>query len=597
MIIIFSVVILHTVGKAMNYSEIFIPTAKESPKDALIRSHVLMLRAGLIKKLSSGIYSILPLGYRVVKKVENIIREEMDRIGCNEFFLPILIPGELWKTSSRWESMGPELFRLKDRNDQDFVLAPTHEEVFTFLLKDHIKSYRDLPLRVYHIGYKFRDEIRPRFGVMRGKTFIMKDAYTFHREEDEGSLDEAYNDMARAYRRIFLRCGLETVPVSADSGTMGGAVSEEFMVPSHVGEEEIIQCPNCGYRANREKAESKNESISYSDSGEVDLVHTPDTKTIVQLVNFLNTPAEYLIKTLVFKTSEGKFVLALIRGDLDINETKLKNLLGVTDVFPADPDESEELLDIPLGFAGPVGVKSVKIVADHSVRDIKGGVTGANRRDYHYINVNAERDFSPEEYADLRLVGEGEPCTHCGRPLHLFKGIELGHIFKLGDKYSKAFSLTYLDEDGSHKIPIMGCYGIGVERTIAAIIEQNNDENGILWPVSVAPFHVYILPVKYEGEVKQVADRISCELSDHGYEVLLDDREERAGVKFKDADLIGIPFRLTVGDVGLKKGCVEIVERKSGSKKYIPIESAAEVLKERILSESKKLEIEASSVK
>lgn len=579
----------------MRYRELFIPTAKETPKDAVIKSHVLMIRAGLIKKLSSGIYSILPLGYRVVKKVESIIRQEMDRIGCNEFYLPVLIPGELWKMSGRWESMGPELFRLKDRNLQDFVLAPTHEEVFTFLLKEHIKSYRDLPLRVYHIGYKFRDEIRPRFGVMRGKTFIMKDAYTFHKEGDEASLDEAYVDMARAYRRIFMRCGLQTVPVSADSGTMGGSLSEEFMVPSHVGEEEIIRCENCDYIANREKASAKTESIPYRDGSQIKLVHTPDTKTITQLQNFLNVPADHLIKTLVFKTSDDRYILALIRGDLDLNETKLKNLLGVSELLPAEAEESEKQLGIPLGFAGPVGVKAASIIADHTVRDIKGGVTGSNKKDYHYLNVNAGRDFTPDTYADLRLTKEGDQCTRCGGMLRMFKGIELGHIFKLGDKYTKAFSVYYLDEDGSQKTPIMGCYGIGVERTIAAVIEQNNDENGIVWPLSVAPFQVYILPVKYEGRMKEVSERLSEQLEACGVELILDDREERAGVKFKDADLLGIPYRVTVGDVGLKKGCVEIVERRTGKREYVPMEDTVRLLQERISTEMREFEIQVPS--
>ncbi len=576
----------------MNYSHMFIPTVKEVPKDATIKSHILMIRAGLIKKLSSGIYSFLPLGYRVVKKVEAIIREEMERIGCNEFFLPILIPGELWKISNRWHSMGPELFRLKDRNIQDFVLAPTHEEAFTFLLKDHIKSYRDLPLRVYHIGYKFRDEIRPRFGVMRGKTFIMKDAYTFHKESDSASLDSAYNDMAVAYRRIFSRCGLETIPVTADSGTMGGSISEEFMVPSHIGEEEIIQCSHCDYIANREKAVAKNECIPYEDMGNRELVFTPNTKTIEELTKFLKVPAEKLIKTLVFKCSDGTYVLALIRGDLDVNEAKLKNFLGVSEIMPASPEESEEKLGIPLGFAGPIGVKSVTIVADVSLRDIKGGVTGANKKDYHYINVNAGRDFNPDKYLDLRLVRERDTCPRCGKPLQMFKGIELGHIFKLGNKYTKAFSVTYLDEDGTTKTPIMGCYGIGVERTIAAVIEQNNDENGIIWPITVAPFHVHVLPVKYEGKMKEVSEKLKKQLEKSGIEVLLDDRNERAGVKFKDADLIGIPFRITVGERGLKKETVEIVERRTGHHEPVKIEKAADVLKEKISSSVEKLHLE-----
>jgi prolyl-tRNA synthetase len=490
-----------------------------------------MVRAGLVRKLSSGLYSFLPLGNRILKKVERIIREEMDRIGGNEFFLPVLIPGELWKESNRWYSMGAELFRLKDRNTQDYVLAPTHEEVFTYLLRDHIKSYRDLPLTVYHIGLKFRDEIRPRFGVMREKSFIMKDAYSFHPEADDESLDKSYNDMATAYRRIFRRCGLETIPVSADSGTMGGSASEEFMVASHVGEEEIVQCPACGYVANREKASCSEDTGEYRDTGELALVETPDVKTIADLENFLQIKQEFLIKTLIYRYrpiqereedidddgADGtwRFVMALIRGDLDINETKLRNVLSATEIVKAEIEDAMSELGIPIGFAGPIGVENLTIVADHSVHPIRGGVTGANKKDYHYTHVNTERDFKPTQYADIRLVREKDRCPSCGEPLKLFKGIELGHIFKLGNKYTRAFSVTYLDEDGSMKVPIMGCYGIGVERTIAAVIEQNHDKDGIIWPMSVTPFHIYLLPVKYGGKTGSSATG-STESSPHG---------------------------------------------------------------------------------
>ncbi len=571
----------------MKYSQLFIPTSKEVPKDAAIKSHILMIRAGMIKKLTSGIYSLLPLGCRVIKKVECIIREEMDRTGCNEFLLPVIIPGELWKMSDRWYSMGPELYRLKDRNMQDLVLAPTHEEVFTFILKDHLKSYRDLPLSVYHIGYKFRDEIRPRYGVMRGKTFIMKDAYSFHREADPGSLDKTYNDMAVAYRRIFKRCGLKTIPVSADSGSMGGSLSEEFMVPSNIGEEEIIQCGSCGYVANRAKAESKNEKIAYRDTGELSLVETPDIKTIEDLTHFLKISPEYMIKSLLYKTSDGKFVLALIRGDLEVNDTKLKNYLDVPEIEPADRGEAFEKLGIPLGFAGPVGVDKISVVADNSVKEIKGGVTGANKKDRHYVNVKSGRDFKPDEYIDIRLVSEGDLCPACGSALNMFKGIELGHIFKLGDKYTRSFSVTYLDEDGSSKVPIMGCYGIGVERTAAAVIEQNNDEKGIIWPITVSPFHVHIIPIKYDGNVREVSDLIFKQLDSAGVEVLFDDRGERPGVKFMDADLIGIPFRVTVGEKGLKDGKVELFNRKTGDRELMKVKDAAGQLKKRIAEEIK----------
>jgi prolyl-tRNA synthetase len=566
----------------MNYSQFFIPTVKEVPKDATIQSHILMIRAGLIKKLTSGIYSFLPLGTRVIKKIEQIVREEMNNIGCNEFLLPVLIPGQMWKTSNRWFSMGPELFRLKDRNAQDLVLAPTHEEVFTSILKDHIKSYRDLPLSVYHIGFKFRDEVRPRFGVMRGKTFIMKDAYSFHRQMDEDSLDETYGKMSTAYRKIFQRCGLKTIPVTADSGTMGGSQSEEFMVPSTVGEEFIVRCGNCGYVANREKASAGSNPGVYNDSGDLEMVETPDIKTIEALSEFLLLPSENLIKTLVFKTSENKLIVALIRGDLDINETKLKNHLGVPEIEPASYAEALEGLGVPLGFAGPIGLGDVTVLADLSVQVIKGGATGANKKDFHYINVNAQRDFTPERYLDLRLVKEGDACPDCGNALDLFKGIELGHIFKLGDKYSKAFSVYYLDEDGSMKLPIMGCYGIGIERTAAAIIEQNHDKYGIVWPVTVAPFHVHVLPIRYKGDIKKISDQLVSQLEEQGVEVFLDDRDIRAGVKFNDADLIGIPFRINIGDRGLQEGSVEFIERRTRKKDLIKLDHMVHFLKDRI---------------
>ena len=569
----------------MLYSRLFLPTAKEAPKDAAIQSHILMIRAGLIKKVGSGIYSLLPLGYRTIKKVENIIREEMDRIGGNEFYLPVLIPAELWKTSNRWYDMGQELYRLKDRGEQDYVLAPTHEEVFTYILKDHLRSYRDLPLTVYQIGFKFRDEIRPRFGVMRGKTFIMKDAYSFHPQGDAESLHGTYSDMSGAYRKIFQRCGLETVPVAADSGAMGGSQSEEFMVPSTVGEEEIVQCRKCIYVANKEKAECEVEHIDYRDTGPAELVETPNVKTIADLSEFLKIRTDHLIKTLLYKMPDGRFVIALIRGDLEVHETKLKNYLGVSEIEKASEEESREKLGMPMGFVGPICVKGAMIIADHSVREIKGGVTGANRVDYHYKNVSAERDFVPETYTDIRVVKEGDSCPKCGGSLSMFRGIELGHIFKLGDKYSRAFGVEYLDEDGSSKVPLMGCYGIGVERTVAAVIEQNHDDDGIIWPISVSPFHIYILPVKYEGRVKEVSNTLYRELSSSGVEALLDDRDERAGVKFKDADLIGIPFRVTIGEKSLENGKVELKVRNSKESTYIKVEEMVNVLKNMVTEE------------
>ncbi len=581
----------------MKCSAFFMPTAREAPKDAKIMSHILMIRSGMIKKLSNGIYALLPLGYRVVRKIEQIVREEMDRIGGSEFYLPVLIDGELWKTSGRWFDMGPELFRLKDRNEQDFVLAPTHEEVFTYLLKDHIKSYRDLPLVVYQIGLKFRDEIRPRYGVMRGKSFIMKDAYSFHRHGDEASLDKTYRDMAEAYRRIFLRCGLETVPVLADSGAMGGSQSEEFMVPSKVGEEEIVKCDSCGYSANVERATSKLDKQEYRDLGEIQLIETPDIKTIEQLENFLDIPSTQMIKTMLYKVynprGEKEYVIVLIRGDLEVNETKLKNYLGAVEISKVEFDESLRELGIPIGFAGPVGldegkVEKIKIVADESIAGIKGAVTGANRENYHYKNVNEGRDFTVSDFVDLRLVKEGDRCPVCETPLNIFKGIELGHIFKLGYKYSKAFSVEYLEQDGSTAIPLMGCYGIGIERTAAAVIERHHDDNGIKWPITVAPFHVYILPIKYTGKMKEVSERFYSEFANRGYEPLLDDRDLRPGVKFKDADLIGVPYRVNIGDKGLADGKVEVVVRDTGERIEVTVERLVDFVCDKIEEDFKR---------
>ena len=573
----------------MKYSQTFIPTLKEVPREATISSHILMLRSGMIFKLSSGIYSLLPIGLKVVRKIEAIIREEMNRIGSIEFSLPVLIPAELWIKSGRWDAMGPELIRLKDRNQQGFVLSPTHEEVFTEIMKDHIKSYRDLPITVYQIGLKFRDEIRPRFGVMRAKTFIMKDAYSFHEEGDWESLQNTYSNMSKAYKKIFFRCGLETIQVQADSGAMGGNKSEEFMVPSNVGEEEIVHCPSCGYVANIEKATSKISKISYEDCGDIELYHTPNIKTIDDLSRFVNKPSEYLIKTMVYKTDDDRYVMALIRGDLSVNETKLKNYLGVAEILPADEKEIEEKLGLPPGFMSPIDVKDIKVVADESVRNIKCAACGGNKRDYHYINVNVDRDLrNIEDYIDIRTVREGDSCINCGGSLKIFRGIELGHVFQLGNKYTKAFSMTYLDEDGKEKFPIMGCYGIGVERTAAAIIEQNHDDDGIIWPITTAPYHLYILPIKYAGQVKEVSDRIYNNLIKEGYEILLDDRDVRPGVKFKDADLLGIPFRITIGDKGLIQGKVELYERKTKNKQLILLEDTEEIIKNLIKKEFEK---------
>lgn len=565
----------------MRYSEMFLPTAREIPSDAELISHQLMIRAGMIRKLTGGIYSYLPLGYRAIRKVEQIIREEMDRAGAQEVFLPMVQPAELWQESGRWVHYGKELLRFRDRHEREYCLGPTHEEVITDLVRHEIKTYRQLPRNLYQIQTKFRDEIRPRFGVMRCREFGMKDAYSF--DADEAGAEISYQKMFEAYKRIFTRCGLNFRPVEADSGTIGGSYSHEFMVIADSGEDAIVFCGACQYAANLEKAEVK-KPAGKDDTAlppPVEEVHTPGVKTIEEVCAFLRVKPDEVVKTLIF-SADGAAVAVLIRGDQEINEVKVKNHLGCAELELAPDGLILAATGSPRGFAGAVGIKT-RIVADHSILGMTRCIMGANRENYHLRHVNPGRDFQVEAYADLRVIRETDPCPRCGGEIHFARSIEVGHVFKLGTKYSKTMKALYLDRNGREQTMVMGCYGIGIGRTIAAAIEQNHDADGIIWPLPLAPYQVIITPVNVnEKSLSETADQLYLTLKGRGIDVILDDRDERAGVKFKDADLIGIPFRITVGPKKLAEGKVEIMSRRSKEVVVLPIEEVEAFIISRI---------------
>lgn len=540
----------------MKVSNMLLSTLREVPAEAETTSHQLMLRAGLIRKLAAGVYSFLPLGHRVLNKVENIIREEMNAEGAQEVLMSALLPAEAYQASGRWEVFGPDMFRLKDRNDRDFCLGPTHEEIFTDTVKACVKSYRQLPLTLYQIQTKYRDERRPRFGVMRSREFIMKDAYSFDMTQD--GLDESYQKMYRAYCKAFDRMKLDYIVVDADSGAMGGSGSQEFMVKSDTGEDTIAYCAACGYAANVEKAECIPEPLAKEEPKPMAKIHTPKAGTIDELVSFLHTDSKHFAKTILYQAGE-QVVAVMVRGDREVNEVKLINHLGLNeqDLELASAETVERVTGAAVGFAGPIGL-SVPVIADKEILEMTNFIVGANETDYHYENVNLT-DFKPSAVIDVRTIAEGDVCPKCGKPIATTQGVEVGHIFKLGTKYTDALGCTYLDENGKPQSMIMGCYGIGVSRTIAAVIEQYSDENGIVWPVSVAPYQVLVVPVSMrEEEQVTLAEEIYNKLRAKGIEVLMDDRTERVGVKFKDADLIGIPVRITVG----KKAGENTVEYK-----------------------------------
>lgn len=564
----------------MRLSKLFMPTLKEAPSDAIIASNKLMLRAALARKISNGLYSYLPLGVRVLNKISNIIREEMDAIGSNECIMPILVSKELLTPSGRWERFKKELFRLKDRNDVDMAMGPTHEEAFTITAQNEIQSYKDFPLTLYQIHTKFRDEIRPRFGVIRSKEFTMKDAYSFHITKE--CLDKTYNDMSGAYTKIFKRMGLDTVSVKADSGAMGGEGSEEFMVLSEVGEETIIFCSKCDYRANVEKANVKEEEAakSYTDKA-LEEVHTPDIKTINDLEKFFNTSSKNFIKSIIYKTEEDEIILVAIRGDLEINETKLSNALGGLDIELSDEETVKEVTGARVGFASPIGLKKkIRIFADNSIKSVADAIVGGNKDDTHIKNVNIERDFNIDVWGDFRTAKEGDRCPQCGETLYQKKGLELGHIFKLGDKYTEDFNFKVLDENNKEITPIMGCYGIGVNRALASVIEQNYDDKGIIFPISVAPYEAIVVAIDKETEDSfKKAEEIYNTLNSIGVETMFDDRKERLGVKLNDCDLIGIPIRIIVGKKSLQKGVVEFKLRKSQESVEVKVEDIIEYVK------------------
>lgn len=555
----------------MRMSNLYLPTLKEDPTEAEVISHKLMLRAGMMRKHSAGIYSYLPLGYKVIKKIEKITRKHMDNSMAQEVLLPIMQTSDIWRESKRWDKFGPLMVKFFDRKKREYCLGPTHEEVVTDLVKDEIRSYKDLPLNLYQIQTKVRDEIRPRFGVMRGREFIMKDAYSL--DVDYEGLDKSYQAMYDAYEKIFAECGLEAVAVEADTGAMGGKDSHEFMVLADSGEDEIAFCDSCEYAANVERASAVKTEIDFEVNDEIEKIHTPDVKTIEELEDFLDYPAARMIKAVAVIADEEP-ILALVSGEDELNEIKLTNYLKANDLRPAEEEEFEELYNSTPGFIGPVELEDVRIVADKRLKNISGAVSGANEKDYHYENVKAGRDFEVEAFLDLRTVQEGERCPKCeDGHLNIKAGIEVGHIFKLGTKYSENMGASYLDENGRTQPIVMGSYGIGITRLVAAAIEQNNDKYGIIWPKKIAPYQIIILSLGNDDEVKDKSTEIYEELKKAGYEVLLDDRDERAGVKFNDSELIGIPLRLTIGSRSLENGEVEAMVREDSKKLKIGLDN------------------------
>ena len=570
----------------MRASQLLIPTLRETPAEAEVISHKLLLRAGYIRRSAAGVYTYLPLAQRVLSKIKKIVREEMDKRGGQEIVMPIMQPAELWQESGRWDVYGPELFRLKDRHGRDFALGPTHEEIITTLVKSEVSSYKQLPLLLYQIQNKYRDERRPRFGLLRGREFIMKDLYSF--DIDEAALDVTYRKMYEAYTRIFQRCGLKFRPVEADSGAIGGSDTHEFMVLAESGEALVLFCENenCSYAANVEKAQSSELAEPTGEELPLEEVHTPGQKTIGQVSEYLGISEKGLIKTLFYET-ESEVVVALVRGDHDVNEIKLQHLLDCLRLELASEEIVKKLTDAPLGYAGPIGLKNVLVIADHEVSVMRNAVTGANKDDYHYKNVCPGRDFKASKIADIRFVKAGEPCPTCGGVLCEAKGIEVGQVFKLGEKYSKSMGATFQDENGKSRHYVMGCYGIGVSRTMAAAIEQHNDQNGIIWPVSIAPFHLVIVPVNTKDQaLVDISEILYRSFLDAGVEVVLDDRPERPGVKFKDADLVGYPLRLTVGKKFLEEGQLELLVRKTGTTHFLKEEELFTFIQEFIKSET-----------
>ena len=573
----------------MRFSQAFIPTLKETPSDAEVVSHRLMLRAGLIRPLVSGVYSYLPLGWRALKKAAQIVREEIDRIGGQEFSLPTLSPKELWQGTGRYDEFGELIFKLRDRKNRELCLAPTHEEIITDITRTSIRSFRDMPQLWYQIQLKHRDEFRPRSGVLRARMFIMKDSYSL--DADEAGLDTAYQHHRKAYTRIFLRCGLKFVIVEASSGVMGGSESEEFMSPTDSGEDTVIRCSNCDYAANVEVAQSTPIPSTPWDKKEPETIHTPGQRTITEVSSFLGCQPGNLMKSLLYVVDD-KPVMVLIRGDHELNETKLAVIVGAN-FRPVEAEEALNITGANLGFIGPVGLDRITIIADNALKGVTGIITGANKDDYHIAGLTPETDFKVDRYVDLHHVKEGELCTQCGEPLEILHAIELGHIFKLGTKYSESLGATFLDSKGEKRPIVMGSYGIGIERIVAAAIEQNHDDNGIIWPLNLSPYTVHILQLdRSKEQVRTVGEKLYSLLQQNGIETLIDDREESPGKKFKDADLIGFPFRITVGARCLKAGNVEMKPR--WEKGAIPVRQSDVLAMVEKMIDEEKTKIEAS---
>ncbi len=552
-------------------SQLYVPTLKEDPSDADIASAKLLLRAGMVRKEASGLYSILPLGMRVLHKIENIVREEMDSHGGQEMLMPFVQPAQLWHRSGRWEVYGDELLRMIDRHGNEFCLGPTHEEVVTDLIDNELRSYKDLPKNLYHIQLKFRDERRPRFGLLRGREFIMKDAYSFDATEE--GLDKSYLQMRDAYSRMCERMGLEYRIVQADSGQIGGSGSEEFMALADTGEAELVYC-ECGYAADVEVADCTPEPKVYP-ADTLEKIETFGVHTIEELAAHLGCDEAACVKAFACKSSDGQIWVLFVPGDYEVNEVKVENLIGIFE--PLDDEELKEA-QLVKGSMGPIGLPAgIKVAADTSLREVPSWVVGANEEGFHYVGAALQRDFTVDEWTDLCLVREGDPCPHCGLPLRHARGIEVGQIFKLGDKYSRAMDATFMDENGEERYFIMGCYGVGITRTLAAAVEQSHDEAGIIWPFGIAPAHVCIIPLTVgDDTVQPTAERLASDLAKLGFEVAIDDRDERAGVKFADADLIGWPLQIIVGKRGLAEGKVEVKERHSGERRDVSLASFTE---------------------
>ncbi len=569
----------------MRTSQLYAPTLRETPAEAEVISHKLMLRAGMIRKAAGGLYTYLPLAWRTLRKIMQIVREEMDAAGGQEIAMPIVQPAEIWQETGRWSVYGDEMFRVNDRHGRNFCLGPTHEEMVTTLIRDEVRSYKQLPLLLYQIQNKYRDEIRPRFGLMRGREFIMKDLYSF--DKDQAGMDESYKKMYDAYWRIFERIGLKFRPVEADNGAIGGGHSHEFTVLADAGESNIVYCDKCDYAASDEKAELLPLTAEQEEMQPLAKVSTPEAHTIELLVDFLKCDIKHTIKAVAFQTEEDEVVLAFVRGDHDVNEVKVINAIGAIDLHMAEDAAIREVGGMP-GFMSPIGIKKgTKILVDTTVMNMYNAVSGANEADMHYTGVNPSRDFDKNEIivTDIRLVKDGDPCPRCGGTVHMTRGIEAGQVFTLGTKYSKSLHATYLDEQGKEQLLMMGCYGIGVSRTMAAAIEQCNDKDGIIWPRSIAPYEVVVVPVNAKvPEQLALAEEIYEELKKAGVDTIIDDRKERAGVKFKDCDLIGYPLRITVGPKAVESDTIELKVRKNGETveagKAAVVAKAIEMLKD-----------------